>query len=169
MTVMTVGATSRIGGESIMKVSSLKATAFFTAAAFAASVGVAHAVPLTAADAKCRSTIAKNSGKVMSTLSKAYDKCIKTALKSGSGTCNNTATADPGGKAAKAKPKSNGKAKKKRAKRSHEDSEEEDEVLDDSDESDFESKPKRPKRSSPRRKRKDEKGSIGFFFWKGKC
>ena len=88
-----------------MKVSSLKATAFFTAAAFAASVGVASAVPLTAQDAKCRSTIAKNSGKVMSTLSKAYDKCIKTALKSGSGTCNNTATADPGGKAAKAKTK----------------------------------------------------------------
>jgi len=89
-----------------MKVSSLKAIAFFTGAAFfAVSVGVASAAPLTADDASCRAGIAKTSGKVRSTLSKAYDGCIKSALKAGAGTCNSTATADTKGKVPGAKTK----------------------------------------------------------------
>ena len=91
-----------------MKVSSLKATAFFTvtAALLAVSVGVASAAPLaTADDAKCRAGVAKNTGKLASTISKALDGCIKTAVKSLSGTCATTAGVDTKGKVAGAKTK----------------------------------------------------------------
>ncbi len=77
-----------------MKVSSLKAAAFFTVAAYAASVGVAHAVPLTADDTKCRATVAKNVAKLGSTISKAFDGCIKDRVKNLTGTCATTAAAD---------------------------------------------------------------------------
>lgn len=88
-----------------MKVSSLKATAFLSAAVFAASVGTANAVPLTSVDAKCRATNAKNASKLASTISKAFDGCVKSAVKAGSGNCSTTAAADTKGKVGPTKTK----------------------------------------------------------------
>jgi hypothetical protein len=88
-----------------MKVSSLKAAAFFTVAAYAASVGIAHAVPLTADDTKCRATVAKNVVKLGSTISKAFDGCIKDRVKNLTGACATTATADLKSKVAGTKAK----------------------------------------------------------------
>jgi hypothetical protein len=88
-----------------MKVSSLKATAFLSAAVFAASVGTANAEAVDTVNAKCRATNAKNVGKLASTVAKAFDGCVKTAVKNGSGSCLTTAAADPKGKVPGAKGK----------------------------------------------------------------
>jgi hypothetical protein len=85
-----------------MKVSSLKATAFLSAAVFAASVGTANAAAVDSVNAKCRSTNAKNSSKHAATISKNFDGCIKAAVKAGSGTCTTTAGTDTKGKASAA-------------------------------------------------------------------
>jgi hypothetical protein len=78
-----------------MKVSSLKATAFFAVAALVATAKIASAAPLASADdAKCRATVAKNATKLATTISKAFDGCIKTGVKNGAGACNTTAAAD---------------------------------------------------------------------------
>jgi hypothetical protein len=89
-----------------MRVRSLtQATALLTIGAFALSVGTAHAAPLTAADAKCRAAIAKGTGKLASTISKAFDGCVKAAAKAGSGNCQTTAAADTKSKVPGAKTK----------------------------------------------------------------
>jgi hypothetical protein len=88
-----------------MKVSSLKAAAFFTVAAYAASVGIAHAVPLSADDTKCRATVAKNVVKLSSTIAKAFDGCIKDRVKNLSSGCTTTANADLKNKVAGTKAK----------------------------------------------------------------
>jgi len=81
-----------------MKVSSLKATAFLSAAVFAASVGMANAAAVDSVNAKCRATNAKSVGKLASTIAKAFDGCVKAAAKAGSGSCATTAGADTKGK-----------------------------------------------------------------------
>lgn len=88
-----------------MKVSSLKAAAFFTVAAYAASVGIAHAVPLTADDTKCRATVAKNVVKLSSTIAKAFDGCVKDRVKNLSTGCTTTDNADLKNKVAGTKAK----------------------------------------------------------------
>jgi hypothetical protein len=81
-----------------MKVSSLKATAFLSAAVFAASVGTANAAAVDSVNAKCRATNAKSVGKLAATISKVFDGCLKSATKAGSGNCTTTASADTKGK-----------------------------------------------------------------------
>ena len=88
-----------------MKVSSLKATAFLSAAVFAASVGTASAAPVDSVNAKCRATNAKNASKLGSTIAKAFDGCVKTGVKNGTGSCLTTAAADTKGKVPGAKQK----------------------------------------------------------------
>lgn len=88
-----------------MKVSSLKATAFLSAAVFAASVGTANAAVVDTANAKCRATNAKNAAKLGSTIAKAFDGCIKTGVKNGTGSCVTTAGADTKAKVPGAKTK----------------------------------------------------------------
>jgi len=81
-----------------MKVSLLKATAFLSAAVFAASVGTANAAAVDSDNGKCRGTIGKNVTKLASTISKAFDGCVKAAAKAGAGNCSTTAAADLKGK-----------------------------------------------------------------------
>lgn len=91
-----------------MRASSLtKVTALLSVAAFAVAVGgKAYAANLADADqTKCRATIAKNVAKLASTISKAYDGCIKDQTKLGSGNCQNTVDADNKGKVAPTKVK----------------------------------------------------------------
>ena len=88
-----------------MKVSSLKATAFLSAAVFAASVGMANAAAVDSVNAKCRATNAKNTNKLAATISKAFDGCVSAAVKAGSGNCSTTAAADTKAKVPGAKGK----------------------------------------------------------------
>ncbi len=87
-----------------MKVASfVKATALLSAAAIAATVGIADA-QVTKDDAKCRATAQKNTGKLTATASKAIVGCWKSVLgnKIGFTDCNDSATADTKGKIGKA-------------------------------------------------------------------
>jgi hypothetical protein len=83
-----------------MRLSSLtKATAVLCAVAFVtATAGTAQAAPVDKDNGKCRGTIGKNVAKLGSTISKAFDGCIKSAAKTGSGNCSTTAAADTKGK-----------------------------------------------------------------------
>jgi hypothetical protein len=88
-----------------MKVSLLKATAFLSAAVFAASVGTANAAAVDSVNAKCRATNAKSLNKLAATISKSFDGCVSSGVKNGSGNCSTTAAADTKGKVPGAKGK----------------------------------------------------------------
>lgn len=80
----------------------LKASVFLAAAAIIASAGVANA-QVTAADASCRATIQKNSGKLGGTTMKTIDGCIKSVLGAKlppTTNCNSWPAADSKGKVA---------------------------------------------------------------------
>ena len=78
-----------------------KITTLLAAATFVASVGVAQA-QVDKANAKCRATAQKNTGKLTATASKAVVGCWKGVFKTGSfANCNDSATADTKGKISK--------------------------------------------------------------------
>jgi hypothetical protein len=78
--------------------SSLKATAFFAAAALVASVGTADAQVVDKDNGKCRGTVSKSSTKLNGTTFKAFTGCVKGALKALGGDCSTLAAADTKGK-----------------------------------------------------------------------
>ena len=80
--------------------SSLKATAFFAAAALVASVGTADAQLVDKDNAKCRGTVSKSTTKLNGTTFKEYGGCIKNGLKAGSGDCSTKGLIDGKGKIA---------------------------------------------------------------------
>lgn len=73
--------------------SSLKATAFFAAAALVASVGTADA-QVDKDNGKCRGTVSKSATKLNGTSFKAFTGCVKGALKALGGDCSTLALAD---------------------------------------------------------------------------
>jgi len=84
-----------------MKSSLFKATVFFAASAFAASVGVADA-QVDKDNGKCRGTVAKTSTKLNQTTMKTFDGCVKSGVKAGSGDCSTIGVVDGKGKISKA-------------------------------------------------------------------
>lgn len=83
----------------------LRLSARFLASIFATTLlgtAAAHAAPVDPASAACRAALAKSAAKLGATALKAIDGCIKSAVKTGAGSCATTIAVDTKGKIAAA-------------------------------------------------------------------